>query len=86
MAAVSARKIRGPRLIEKVFGCLKKRFFSFFENPPSGPIKIAQAPFGSLDNFPTGFKLSSLQKNMLRLSGHFSNVLVNLQILWTLGT
>ena len=60
--AVSARKIRGPRLIEKVFGFCIKQFFSFLEKPPSGPMNIAQGPFGRLEKSIVGFNSSSLQK------------------------
>ena len=84
-AAVSARSTRGPSETATVCGIAPILRRSVSENPPSGPIRMAQGPGAPESAVPLPASISSQNIN-LRSSGHVSRIRGSANISSTRGT
>ena len=84
-AAVSARSTRGPSETETTCGIAPIMRRSASENPPSGPIRMAQGPDGPESVAPLPANISSQNIN-LRSAGHVSRIRASADISSTRAT
>src|SRR5690606_14693282 len=73
IAAVSPRRMRGPRLMGRAWGSARTAARSASSNPPSGPISKAAAPLADGKALAAGSPPSSSAKNSVRSAGQSRN-------------